>query len=115
MARLALRSRVYTRNHLDYAARVVGNVDRRAGEIRGLRTISAPALLGGLLAWYERAPEMPGCVTRNAMLTGDDDHARRDSPGPQQDSNLGPGVSLSALGDVFPNDRKRGLFEARKS
>jgi tyrosine phenol-lyase len=57
MVRLALPSRVYTRNHLDFAARVAGNVVRRAGRIAGLRTISEPALLGGFLACYERAPE----------------------------------------------------------
>jgi tyrosine phenol-lyase len=52
MVRLALPSRVYTRNHLDYAAQVVRNVTRRAREIRGLRTIYAPTLLGGFLASY---------------------------------------------------------------
>jgi tyrosine phenol-lyase len=57
MVRLALPARVYTRNHLDYAARVVGEVARRAANIPGLRTISAPPLLGGFLACYERETE----------------------------------------------------------
>jgi tyrosine phenol-lyase len=54
MVRLALPARVYTRNHLDYAARIVGKVARQAARIPGLRTISAPPLLGGFLACYER-------------------------------------------------------------
>jgi tyrosine phenol-lyase len=57
MVRLALPPRVYTRNHLDYAARVVGNFARRAKDIQGVRTISAPPLLGGFLGCYAREPE----------------------------------------------------------
>jgi tyrosine phenol-lyase len=57
MVRLALPARVYTRNQLDYAARVVGNVARRAKNIQGVRTISAPPLLGGFLACYDRDTE----------------------------------------------------------
>lgn len=57
MVRLALPARVYTRNHLDYAARVVGNVVRRASNVQGVRTISAPLLLGGFLACYEHETE----------------------------------------------------------
>jgi tyrosine phenol-lyase len=57
LVRLALPPRVYSRNHLEYAARVVGNVARSAKKISGVRTISAPRLLGGFLACYERDTE----------------------------------------------------------
>jgi tyrosine phenol-lyase len=57
LVRLALPARVYSRNHLDYVARVVGNVARRGRDIQGVRTISAPPLLGGFLACYDREEE----------------------------------------------------------
>ena len=47
LVRLALPARVYTRNHLDYVARVVGNVVRRAGDLSGVQSILTPSLLGG--------------------------------------------------------------------
>jgi tryptophanase len=52
LVRLALPARVYSRNHLDYAARVVGNVLRRAGALRGVRSICSPSLTGGFRACF---------------------------------------------------------------
>ena len=52
--RLALPSRVYFSSHLDFVAESVGEVAKRAAQIKGLRVVSAPRLLSGFLARYER-------------------------------------------------------------
>jgi tryptophanase len=55
LVRLALPSRVYSAQHMDYVAESVANVVRRASSIKGLHVVSAPRLLGGFLAKYKPA------------------------------------------------------------
>jgi tyrosine phenol-lyase len=62
--RLAIPSRVYSTNHLQYAAKAVGNVARRAGSMPGLRTVSSNPQLSGFLAQFE-------CVKSNPEKTID--------------------------------------------
>jgi tyrosine phenol-lyase len=55
LVRLALPSRVYSAQHLDYVAESVAGVGSRASSIKGLHVVSAPRLLGGFLAKYTPA------------------------------------------------------------
>jgi tryptophanase len=45
LLRLAFPRRVYTQSHVDYIAEVLGNVQRRAGAIRGMRIVEQPPAL----------------------------------------------------------------------
>ena len=54
LLRLSIPRRVYTDNHLDYVANGIAGVYRRRDEIRGLKRICAPPLLGHFLARFER-------------------------------------------------------------
>jgi tryptophanase len=54
LVRLALPSRVYSTQHLDFAAATIARVAGRAASIEGLQVVSAPRLLGGFLAKYKR-------------------------------------------------------------
>lgn len=53
LLRLALPSRVYSAQHLDYVAEAMSKVVEEAHSIRGLRVVDSPRLLGGFLARYE--------------------------------------------------------------
>ena len=53
LVRLALPSRVYSTQHLDYVAASVASVAGRAASITGFQVVSAPRLLGGFLAKYK--------------------------------------------------------------
>ena len=55
LVRLALPSRVYSSQHLDYVAESIASVARGASSIEGLHLVSAPRLLGGFLAKYKPA------------------------------------------------------------
>jgi tyrosine phenol-lyase len=55
LVRLALPSRVYSTQHLDYVAASLADVARRASSITGLHVVSSPRLLGGFLAKYKWA------------------------------------------------------------
>ena len=54
--RMALPNRVYTHRHLDYVAECMGWVCRHALELRGMRILNQPRLLGGFMAEYEPVP-----------------------------------------------------------
>jgi tryptophanase len=45
LVRLAIPRRVYTQSHLDYIAETLGNINKRAGELRGYKFTYAPELL----------------------------------------------------------------------
>ena len=66
LVRLALPSRVYSTQHLDYVAASVASVARRASSITGLHVVSAPRLLGGFLAKYKPASTTANPQTRQA-------------------------------------------------
>ena len=55
LVRLALPSRVYSTQHLDYVAASVATVASRASSITGFHLVSAPRLLSGFLAKYKPA------------------------------------------------------------
>ncbi len=65
LVRLALPSRVYSTQHLDYVAASVANVAARASSITGFHVVSAPRLRGGFLAKYKPA-STPDPDTRQA-------------------------------------------------
>jgi tryptophanase len=54
LLRLAIPSRVYTDNHMDYVADAVIRIHKQRREIKGLRRVYAPPLLGHFLARFER-------------------------------------------------------------
>lgn len=54
MVRLALPSRVYSTQHLNFVATSIASVASRASSIEGLTVVSAPRLLGGFLAKFRR-------------------------------------------------------------
>ena len=54
LLRLAVPSRVYTDNHMDYVADAVIRTYGQRKEIKGLRRVYAPPLLGHFLARFER-------------------------------------------------------------
>jgi tyrosine phenol-lyase len=56
LLRLALPSRVYSTLHLDFVADSLAAIADRASSLGGMHLVSAPRLLGGFLAKYERAP-----------------------------------------------------------
>jgi tryptophanase len=56
LLRLALPSRVYSRQHLDFVAESLASIADRAASLGGMNLVSAPRLLGGFLAKYRRAP-----------------------------------------------------------
>jgi tryptophanase len=56
LVRLALPRRVYTQNHLDYVAEVVGTVSRHASTIPGYRIVWQPAALRHFTARFEPLP-----------------------------------------------------------
>lgn len=66
LVRLALPSRVYSTQHLDYVAVSVASVASRASSITGLHVVSAPRLLGGFLAKYKPASTTADPQTRQA-------------------------------------------------
>ncbi len=53
LVRLAIPRRTYTQSHLDYVARVAGQVARQRDRIRGYRIVDAPPLLRHFLARFE--------------------------------------------------------------
>ncbi len=53
LMRLAIPRRVYTRSHLDYAARALVGLHRRRHEIGGLRFVTRPAALAQFVATFE--------------------------------------------------------------
>jgi tryptophanase len=55
LLRLALPSRVYSTLHFDFVADSLAAIADRASSLGGMRLVSAPRLLGGFLAKYERA------------------------------------------------------------
>ncbi len=57
LVRMAIPRRVYTCSHLDYVAGMAGAVAARAGEIRGLTVVEAPALLRHFLARLAWLPQ----------------------------------------------------------
>ena len=54
LLRLAIPSRVYTDNHMDYIADAVIRIHKQRKEIKGLRRVYAPPLLGHFMARFER-------------------------------------------------------------
>ncbi len=56
LVRLAIPRRMYTQSHLDYVARVAGQVARRAEQVKGYRIVEAPPLLRHFLARFEPVP-----------------------------------------------------------
>jgi len=54
LLRLSIPRRVYTNNHLDYVADGVAKIYERREEIKGLKRVYAPPLLGHFLARFER-------------------------------------------------------------
>jgi tryptophanase len=54
LLRLAIPSRVYTDNHMDYIADAVTRIHKHRKKIKGLRRVNAPPLLGHFLARFER-------------------------------------------------------------
>jgi tryptophanase len=56
LLRLALPSRVYSTLHLDFVSDSLAAIADRASSVGGMHLVSAPRLLGGFLAKYERAP-----------------------------------------------------------
>jgi tyrosine phenol-lyase len=55
LVRLALPSRAYSTQHLDFVAASLADVAARASSIEGLHVTSAPTLLSGFLAKYKQA------------------------------------------------------------
>jgi tryptophanase len=53
LVRLALPRRVYTQSHVDYVAEVVADVEKRRGELRGMKIVSQPATLRHFTARFE--------------------------------------------------------------
>lgn len=66
LVRLALPSRVYSRQHLDFVAASVAAVASRASSIGGLQVVSAPRLLSGFLARYKRIASSADLIDRGA-------------------------------------------------
>jgi tryptophanase len=56
LVRLAIPRRVYTQSHIDYVIEVVRRVAERAGELRGMRIVEAPAALRHFSARFEPLP-----------------------------------------------------------
>ena len=56
LLRLALPSRVYSTLHLDFVADSLAAIADRVSSVGGMHLVSAPRLLGGFLAKFERAP-----------------------------------------------------------
>ena len=54
LMRLTIPRRVYTNSHMDYVAESVVKIYKRRKEIKGLRRVYAPPLLGHFLAGFER-------------------------------------------------------------
>lgn len=54
LLRLAIPRRVYTNNHMDYVAESIIKIYKRRREIKGLKRVYAPLLLGHFLARFER-------------------------------------------------------------
>lgn len=54
LLRLAIPRRVYTNNHMDYVADGIIKIFKRREEIKGLRRVYCPPLLGHFLAKFER-------------------------------------------------------------
>lgn len=54
LLRLALPSRVYSVQHLDYVAQAMSKVAEDAPAIQGLAVVESPKLLGGFLARYQQ-------------------------------------------------------------
>jgi tyrosine phenol-lyase len=53
LVRLALPRRVYTQSHVDYVAEVVADVEKRRGELGGMKIVSQPATLRHFTARFE--------------------------------------------------------------
>ena len=53
LVRLAIPRRTYTQSHIDYVIEVVGEVAKRAPELRGYRIASEPPQLRHLTARFE--------------------------------------------------------------
>ena len=56
LVRLAIPRRVYTQSHIDYVIEVVRRVAERAGELRGMQIVEAPAALRHFSARFEPLP-----------------------------------------------------------
>ncbi|MFC1911252.1 tryptophanase [Chloroflexota bacterium] len=54
LLRLSIPRRVYTNNHLDYVAENIAKIHKRRDDIKGLKKVYAPPLLGHFLAKFER-------------------------------------------------------------
>jgi tryptophanase len=55
LVRLALPRRVYTQSHIDYVAEVVIEAAAQRDTLRGLRIVSAPAVLRHFTATFDEA------------------------------------------------------------
>ena len=56
LVRLAIPRRTYTQSHMDYVIEVVAGVAERAGELGGMRIVSAPPVLRHFTATFEPLP-----------------------------------------------------------
>jgi tryptophanase len=54
LLRLTIPRRVYTNNHMDYVAESIIRIYERRKEVKGLKRVYAPPLLGHFLARFER-------------------------------------------------------------